>query len=175
MTTYKALLTVFSPGRVGLISEVTGLLFDQGVNIGDTSFSILGKGGGFISIIEVPNHLSELELSNELKSLSSLVDADIDVKRFSLPDEETPPKATTHKIWLEGKDQPGLLARISEVITDFGGNIVRLKSEQAHGADGVQYITQLDVNIPSERTSNCLATLANTAEGLGQKISAQKL
>ena len=41
MTTYKALLTVFSPDRVGLISEVSGLLFDQGINIGDTSFSIL--------------------------------------------------------------------------------------------------------------------------------------
>ncbi|WP_025896972.1 ACT domain-containing protein [Sneathiella glossodoripedis] len=106
MATYKALLTVFSPDRVGLISEVTGLLFDHGVNIGDTSFSILGKGGGFNSIVEIPQDLSEQDLINALKSLASLIDADIDLKRFSLPDQEAPPKSVTHQIWFEGSDQP---------------------------------------------------------------------
>lgn len=175
MNSYKALLTVFSPDRVGLISEVTGLLFDNGINLGDTSFSILGKGGGFSSLIDVPEHLSEYDLTQELKSLNSLSDADIDVKRFSLPDQETPPKAVTHKIWCEGNDQPGLLARLSEVFTEFSGNIVRLKSEQIEQADGTLFVTEFAVNIPKERTANCLATLANTAEGLGQRLTAQVL
>lgn len=175
MDSYKALLTVFSPDRVGLISEVTGLLFDHGVNLGDTSFSILGKGGGFSSLIDVPEHLTEYDLAQELKSLNSLTDADIDVKRFSLPDQETPPKSVTHKIWCEGRDQPGLLARLSEVFTDFDGNIVRLKSEQVEQTDGTLFVTEFAVNIPKARSSNCLATLANTAEGLGQKLSAETL
>ncbi len=174
MSSYKALLTVFSPDRVGLISEVTALLFDQGVNLGDTSFSILGKGGGFTSIIEVPDHLNEAELSDELKTLDSLKDADIDVKRFRLPDQQTPPRATTHQVRCEGPDQPGLLARLSEVFTEFEGNIVQLKSEQIELENGLIFIIELAVHIPSERAENCLAALNNTAEGLGQKLSAKK-
>ena len=174
MSSYKALLTVFSPDRVGLISEVTGLLFDQGINLGDTTFSILGKGGGFTSILEVPEHLDEFDLSKELRTLNSLVDADIDVKRFSLPDQQTPPRATTHQIRCEGPDQPGLLARLSEVITEFNGNIVQLKSEQVELESGINLLIELNAHIPLERAENCLAALGNTAQGLGQKLFAEK-
>ena len=174
MSSYKALLTVFSPDRVGLISEVTGLLFDQGINLGDTTFSILGKGGGFTSILEVPEHLDEFDLSKELRTLNSLVDADIDVKRFSLPDQQTPPRATTHQIRCEGPDQPGLLARLSEVITEFNGNIVQLKSEQVELESGINFLIELNAHIPLERAENCLAALGNTAQGLGQKLFAEK-
>jgi len=170
MTSYKALLTIFSPDRVGLISEVTSHLFNQGINLGDTSFSILGKGGEFSSIIDIPDHFSENGLGDELRSLNGLQDANVDVKRLSLPDEITPSTEITHHIRCEGEDQPGLLARLSEVFTDFDGNIVRLKSDHMQMDNGWYFVTHIAVSIPQDRAANCLATLSNTAEGLGQKL-----
>ena len=172
MSNYKALLSVFSNDRVGLISLVTGHLFDKGINLGDTTFAILGKGGEFTSIVEIPSELSETDLIAELRSLKGLGDADVDVRRFSLADIETPPTQITHQIKCEGNDQPGLLARLSEVFIDFDANIVRLKSDQIETPAGTKFITHFAVNIPPARANSCLAALDNTASALGQTLTA---
>ncbi|WP_373083752.1 glycine cleavage system protein R [Sneathiella sp.] len=171
MTQYKALLSVFSNDRVGLISLVTGHLFDKGINLGDTSFAVLGKGGEFTSIIEIPDDLTESILMAELRSLDGLSEADIDVRRFRLADVTTPPTEITHDIKCEGSDQPGLLARLSEVFIDFEANIVRLKSDQVNTPGGMKYVTLFSVNIPPQRANSCLAALDNTASALGQSLS----
>lgn len=175
MVSYKALLSVYSKDRVGLISDVAGLLFDKGVNLGDTSFAILAKGGEFSSVIDVPADVSEEELETGMRSLDTLQNADIQVKRFSVPDAETPPTEITHRIICQGEDQPGLLARLCEVFIEYDANIVRLKSDHIERADGALFTTRFSVNIPENRTANCLAALANTAEGLGQTFGSEML
>lgn len=175
MKSYQALLSIYSNDRVGLISEVTGYLFDQGVNLGDTTFAILGKGGEFTSIIEIPDDVTEDEISKDLTSIEGLKGAEVHVKRFSIKEAETPPKNITHRIKCEGEDQPGLLARLSEVFIDFDANIIRLKSDRMETATGTHFITRFSVNIPEQRTSNCIAALGNTAEGLGQHLTAEKV
>ena len=171
MSSYKALISVFSKDRVGLISEVTSLLFDEGINLEDTSFAVLGSGGGLTSVVDVPSHLSPDILAADIRSLEGMGDADVDVKRFSLPDEETPPTEITHRILCEGEDQPGLLARLSEVFLDYGANIVRLKSDHVDTDKGTHFVTRFAVSIPQNKADACLATLGNTAEGLGQKLT----
>ncbi|WP_334128432.1 glycine cleavage system protein R [Sneathiella sp.] len=171
MSTYKALLSVFSKDRIGLISLLSGHLFDKGVNLGDTSFAILGKGCAFTSIIEIPSEISESELAGELASLEGLEQADVDLRRFVLDDVETPPSRITHHIRCEGEDQPGLLARLTEVFIDFEANIVRLKSDQVKENDQTWFITLFSVYIPPERAENCLAALGNTAGLLGQTLT----
>ena len=122
MADYKALLSVFSKDRVGLISLVTGHLFDKGVNLDDV---------------------------------------------------DTPPTEVTHHIHCEGPDQPGVLARLSEVFIDFDANIVRLKSDQVEQEGKKKFITRFSVYIPETRVNNCLAALGNTASALGQTLSAE--
>ncbi|TNE34512.1 MAG: amino acid-binding protein [Alphaproteobacteria bacterium] len=173
MSSYKALLSIFSPDRVGLISAVSGHLFDRGINLGDTSFAILGKGGEFTSILEIPDDLDGADLTRELQSLDGLFDADIDLRRLSLGDVETPPNRITHHIRCDGADQPGLLARLSEVFIDFDANIVRLKSDQVATPEGLRFSTLFSVNIPPARAVSCLAALDNTAAALGQVLTFQ--
>ncbi|WP_340148851.1 hypothetical protein [uncultured Sneathiella sp.] len=173
MADYKALLSVFSKDRVGLISLVTGHLFDKGVNLEDTSFAVLGKGGEFTSVIDIPADLSEKELIDELHSLDGMKNADIDLRRFSFDDVDTPPTEVTHHIHCEGPDQPGVLARLSEVFIDFDANIVRLKSDQVEQEGKKKFITRFSVYIPETRVNNCLAALGNTASALGQTLSAE--
>ena len=171
MPDYTALLSIFSKDRVGLISLVTGHLFDRGINLGDTSFVRLGDGGKISSIIEIPADVTEDTLKEELLSLPGLAEADIDLRPLRSVNATTPPVEATHDILCEGQDQPGLLARLSEVFNDFDANIVRLESDQVVTESGTKFVTTLSVNIPDRRAANCLATLANTAESLGQSLT----
>jgi len=173
MANYKALLSVFSKDRVGLISLVTGHLFDKGINLEDTTFAVLGKGGEFTSVIDIPADLSEKALIDELHSLDGMENADIDVRRFSFGNVDTPPTEVTHHIHCEGPDQPGVLARLSEVFIDFDANIVRLKSDQVEQNGKKKFITRFSVYIPETRVNNCLAALDNTASALGQTLSSE--
>ncbi|MEH6547173.1 MAG: hypothetical protein V7701_12120 [Sneathiella sp.] len=173
MGTFKALLKVHSSDRVGLISLVTGHLFDRNINLGDTSFAILDKSGEFTSIIEIPSDLAEDTLSEEINSLEGLSDATVQVQRLDLANLQTPPKEVTHHIHCEGEDQPGLLARLSEVFIDYDANIVGLKSDQVQTKKGDIFITHFSVNIPKSRTNSCLAALSNTAGELRQNLTSE--
>ena len=64
------------------------------------------------------------------------------------------------------RDQPGLVARVSEAFVEFGANIVRLNSERVRGGRKTLYVTNFDVAIPSDRAQACLAAVANTAAQL---------
>jgi len=173
MGTFKALLKVHSSDRVGLISLVTGHLFDRNINLGDTSFAILDKSGVFTSIIEIPSDLTEKTLSEEIESLDGLSDAIVEVKKIDPANPKTPSTEVTHHILCEGEDQPGLLARLSEVFIDYDANIVGLKSDQVQTKRGVIFSIHFSVNIPESRTNSCLAALSNTAGELRQSLTSE--
>ena len=48
------LISITGEDQVGLIAKVTATLYELGVNLADTSFSVLGHGFEFASVSEVP-------------------------------------------------------------------------------------------------------------------------
>jgi glycine cleavage system transcriptional repressor len=157
-----ALVSVFCPDRTGLVAAVTGRLFDLGINLGDTSFSVLGSGAELTAVCECPDSLSLDELEDALKDMTELEPAEIKVVPFKLDPRHGPAGDVTHEITVRGGDQPGLVARICEVLVEFRANIVRLDA----GAEASDYVIRLAVNLPAASVEACLATLKNTAEGL---------
>ncbi|MDA0239435.1 MAG: ACT domain-containing protein, partial [Proteobacteria bacterium] len=81
---------------------------------------------------------------------------------------QPPEGQITHQIEVLGGDRPGLIARLCEVFGEFGANIVRLNAETV--GDG-KYSVKFSVAIPERSRSACLATVANTAEGLQLECS----
>lgn len=173
MDTFKALLKVHSSDRVGLISLVTGHLFDRNINLGDTSFSILDKHGEFTSIIEIPSDLTEDILLKEIETLVGLSDAIVTIQKIEIDKAKTPSREVTHHIRCEGEDQPGLLARLSEVFIDYDANIVSLKSNQVQANNRNIFVIHFSVSIPKARTNSCLAALSNTAGELRQNMTSE--
>jgi glycine cleavage system transcriptional repressor len=53
-----ALVSILAQDRVGLVSEVADHLFEAGVNLGDTTFAVLGTGAEFTAVCELPNGLA---------------------------------------------------------------------------------------------------------------------
>jgi glycine cleavage system transcriptional repressor len=164
-----AMISIFCPDRAGLIAAITGYLFDLGVNLGDTGFTVLGAGAEFNAVCEIPQGLEFTAIEAGLRPLPGLDKAEIEIRPFSLDPLHGPSGDITHQITISGGDQPGLVARLCETLVEFNANIVALNAGHARSApsspDGV-YVIRLAAWIPAERENACLATLSNTAETL---------
>ncbi|CAA7623574.1 conserved hypothetical protein [Candidatus Terasakiella magnetica] len=154
------LISVFCPDRTGLVAAITGRLFELGANLGDTSFAMLGGGGEFTSVCDLPADVLVHEVNAALTAMPELKDARISVRAFELDASHGPLGRITHRVVVSGGDRPGLVARLSEVFGQFQANIVRLDAQRVPEQD--IYVTRFSVSIPS-RVEACLATIGNTA------------
>ncbi len=170
-----ALISTFCPDRVGLVSGITGHLFELGINLRDATFASLGSGADFSAVCELPQTATLAELQASLSALPVLAGAQVKVTPFEYDPIPGPQALVTHRIEVSGGDQPGLIARLSEIFTQFGANIVRLDAQTLPDRTGERYSLRFSVSIPPERAGTCLAAVANTAETLALNCTAQAL
>lgn len=161
------LVSVFCPDRTGLVAAIAGRLFEIGANLGDTSFAVLGTAAEFTAICRIPDHIAADVLRVELAALPELAGATVSVSPFGFEAQHGPTADVTHVISVSGGDRPGLVARLSEVFTQFKANIVRMDAQTVPEAAGTRYITRFAVWIPPASVGACLNTVANTAGELG--------
>mgnify|MGYP001605713194 CR=1 FL=1 len=161
-----ARITIACPDRTGRIAEVAGCLFDLGVNLGDTSFAVLGAAAEFAAVCELPAGVGLAAARDRLAALDVLRGAEIAVLPFTLDPVHGPSGHVTHHVAVSGADRPGLIARLCEAFASFEANVVQLNAERQPGPAGDGYVARFAVSIPAERAAACLATVSNTAEGL---------
>lgn len=159
-------ISIFCPDKVGLISAVTGKLFDLGINLGDTNFAVLGTGAEYTAVCSIPDSLVEDDIKDQLAFLPELEAAEIRVTPFNLPVSHAATANITHRILIEGGDNPGLVARLTEVFVEFQANIVRLNTELILREPTNQYRIDIQVYIPEVSVSRCIAIIENTASTL---------
>lgn len=169
------LISIICSDKPGLISAVTGALFELGVNLGDTTFTMLGEGAEFTAVCESPADLPAGELAEQLGTLEDLENAEITVRPFSYASTHKATENITHHIVLQGRDQPGLIARMTEVFADYEANIVRMDSKKLAADSEARYLIQLWVSIPGARAKACLATVTNTATVLDMQSSWERV
>src|SRR6266850_8046183 len=109
-----ALISIICEDRIGLIAEVAGRLYDLGINLGDTTFAVLGSAAEFTTLAELPDHQSLGGVETELSGLSALKGGKVSVAPFSHRAQHDDTARITHRIEIEGEDSPGLVARLSE-------------------------------------------------------------
>ena len=110
----------------------------------------------------MPESCPVAECTTALRELT-LENAEIRVEQIAAAPELTSAPGATHMIECAGIDQPGLIARLSEIFIEYNANIVSLAASATDEKDARIYTTRFAVAIAPERASNCLATLANTA------------
>jgi glycine cleavage system transcriptional repressor len=163
MAKNTALISILCEDHTGLIADVTGRLYDLGVNLGDTSFAVLGGGAKFTIVGKLPPDVSIADVDEELRSLPVLKTAELSVGPFAFRETHDQSAHVTHRIEIIGNDSPGLIARLSEALRRMGANIVELNSESVPGAGGARFVLRMAVSIPQDKTAVCLATVDNTA------------
>jgi glycine cleavage system transcriptional repressor len=162
-----ALVSILAQDRGGLVSELADHLFDAGLNLGDTTFAVLGTGAELTAVCELPNGLELETLEQGLVQRPTLGAAQVRVVPYMFDQKPDETSHVSHRITISGGDQLGLVARLSHVFAQYGANIVRLEARKLPEVEGGLYVTRFAVSIPPDRASNCLATVGNTAGALG--------
>jgi glycine cleavage system transcriptional repressor len=165
--THLFIVSVVCPDRPGLIAALSERLFDLGANLGDASFSVLGRGAEFTAVCEMPASLSAAEIGDALRTLPETEGGEISVRAFAFAPEQDDSGRTTHLIEVGGGDRPGLVARLAEVFQQYGANIVRLNSVRSARDGRAAYVIRIAAHIPADCGESCLNTVANTAGELG--------
>ena len=69
MPANTALISIICQDSAGLIADVTGRLYDLGVNLGDTTFAVLGGGAEFTLVGKLPADVDLAEVERELRAV----------------------------------------------------------------------------------------------------------
>jgi glycine cleavage system transcriptional repressor len=168
-----ALVSILCLDRVGLVSAIADHLFEEGINLRDTTFAVLGKGAEFTTVCELPAGIAAADLESSLRALPELEGAQIRVVPYAFDPSPGPTGRITHRVEVSGGDQLGLIARLSEIFTQYGANIVRLDAQKLPEAESGRYVTRFAVWLPPDRAETCLASVANTAGSLGLESRAE--
>ena len=163
MANNTALISILCEDRAGLIADVTGRLYDLGINLGDTTFAVLGGGAKLTVVAKLPSDISIADVEDELRSIAVLNGADMSVAPFTYRETHGQTAQVTHRIEITGDDSPGLIARVSEALRPMGANIVELNSESVPGASGARFLLRMAIWVPQGKEAVCMATIANTA------------
>lgn len=167
---HQYLVNVVCKDQTGLIAQISGALFDLGINLGSTHFALLGEGAEFSAVCETENHILEEDIMEQLRNIENMEDAQITIKPFEHAANKPDNAKISHHIIIDGGDHAGLIARLSEVFIEFDGNIVRMITEKHLAKPHNLYHIEIDAYIPPERADACLATLSNTASSLGMQF-----
>jgi len=178
----ELVITAVGPDRAGLVDELTGYLLEAGANIGDSR--MVHFGGQFALILEVtpregdvsalraglPGVGQKIGLAVTVSSPTQATDA-----APSLSNRETTVDtgATTCRVRLSARDQPGIVHRVTHALRAFGINIEELVTTLTSTAYGDKPRFNMDatVTLPAGvSVDDVRATLAQLSEPLDCEV-----
>lgn len=135
-------ITILGHDRPGIIAEATGILSSLGMNLEDSSMTLL-RGHFAMTLItagEAPVDVVEAALE------TMTAGGDLAVAVRELPTEEqTPTDGTSWVLSVHGGDRPGIVSSITSLVADAGGNITDLSTRLA----GDLYVLVAEVDLPT--------------------------
>ncbi|HKH56851.1 MAG TPA: ACT domain-containing protein [Propionibacteriaceae bacterium] len=143
-------ITVVGHDRPGIIARAADILARAGMNLEDSSMTLLR--GHFAMTLICAGEASTSEIES---ALLPLVDESLDVTVRELPVEaDQPPLGLPYLVTVHGADRLGIVARLAGVIAAAGGNITDLSTRLA----GDLYVLIAEVDLPTAVDVEALRT-----------------
>jgi glycine cleavage system transcriptional repressor len=162
-------VTVLGHDRPGIIAETTGVLAELGANLEDSTMTILR--GHFAMVVVATAEVTPVEAEDALRSLSAEGTLQVSVREIPYEDPAAP-RGSTYLLSVHGADRPGIVATVTGLVAEAGGNITDLSTRLS----GDLYVLLAEVDLPGtvdpEELSRDLATVG--AE-LGVEVSLRVL
>lgn len=160
MTTLHA-ITVLGHDRPGIIAETTGVLAALGLNLEDSTMTLLR--GHFAMTLVCAGEASGSEVEAALAPLAAGGTLTVTVRE--VPAEQA--SATAGSSWVltvHGGDRPGIVSAIVGEVAAVGGNITDLTTRLA----GELYLLVAEIDLPSETDVESVdAAIRAAADALG--------
>ena len=157
-------VTVLGDDRRGIVADVTAALAGLGGNLEDSTMTLLR--GHFAMVVLVRTSHSAAEVQTALAPLTE--GGALVVEARLLPDHETQDRpGTAYTLRVHGADRPGIVADITGVVAQHGGNIVDLGTRLGRGL----YVLVAELALPQGTTPARLESdLTEAARRLGVEV-----
>jgi len=157
-------ITVLGHDRPGIIAATTHALADLGVNIEDSSMTLLR--GHFAMTLVTDGAIS---VDDALAALAFLEqDGTLTVTVREMPDEDDVRRGAPYVLSVHGGDRPGIVARLAAVVARAGGNITDLSTRLAGGL----YVLIAECDFPDSADMAVVhAAVSDAANELGVAAS----
>ncbi len=143
-------ITAIGKDRTGIVAGVSKVLFDLGVNIEDSSMTILRSEFAMILIISTKKGVDASDFETHFEKLGNRLGLFISVKEID--EEEICPKkpysGTPFIISVIGTDKPGIVFRVAELLSSRKINITNLTTKVVPGEKTPVYTMLIEVDIP---------------------------
>jgi glycine cleavage system transcriptional repressor len=135
-------ITVIGHDRPGIIAETTRLLADLGLNIEDSTMTLLR--GHFAMMLISAGDVAAADVERALSPLTE--DGSLSVSVREVPDEpEHPPVGASYVLTVHGGDRAGIVSRVVGEVAAVGGNVTDLTTRLA----GDLYLLVAEVDVPA--------------------------
>ncbi len=151
-------LTIIGRDRPGIVSQVTGILFDLGCNIADSSCSILGGQFSMILILAHPDYVDRESFGDAFLPLE---ESGLSVfLRVLKPGGEIRPdiEGDLCMISVYGSDKPGIVYRVAKILGEKQVNITDLNTKLVGSEERPVYVLILEAVLPENITEEDVDT-----------------
>jgi len=153
-------ITVVGHDRPGIIARTAEVLSAYGMNLEDSSMTLLR--GHFAMTLICAGQTPAVEVEH---ALTAAMDPSLAVTVRAVPDElDGQPVGSTYLVTVHGADRLGIVARLAGTIAAVGGNITDLTTRLT----GDLYVLVAEVDLPPGADVAALeSALASTSRELG--------
>ena len=134
-------VTVLGHDRPGIIAETTGALARLGLNIEDSTMTLLR--GHFAMMLITDGAAEREQVEEALADLTS--DGTLSVSVREVPEEGGQRRGTPYLLSVHGGDRPGIVSSVVAEVAAVGGNITDLTTRLA----GDLYLLVAEIDLPS--------------------------
>lgn len=158
-------ITVLGHDRPGIIAEATDRLAGLGLNLEDSTMTLLR--GHFAMTLVCAGAATDAEIAAALSPLET--DGSLTVTVREVPTEHpVVGDGTEWVLSVHGGDRPGIVSAVIGVVAGAGGNITDLTTRLA----GDLYVLVAEVELPADADAEAVsAELRSVAEGLGVGVT----
>jgi glycine cleavage system transcriptional repressor len=161
-------ITVLGHDRPGIIAEATGALAGLGLNIEDSTMTLLR--GHFAMMLITHGDAEAPAVEEALSALTA--DGSLSVSVREVPSESGTPAGAAYLLSVHGGDRPGIVSSVVGEVAKVGGNITDLSTRLV----GDLYVLTAEVDLPAEvDTAGLVEALHATAARLGVKATLSPL
>src|SRR5690349_11712205 len=161
-------ITVLGHDRPGIIAETTGVLAELGLNIEDSTMTLLR--GHFAMMLITDGDVNASTAEESLAGLTA--DGSLSVSVRQVPAEHVVSRGSAYLLSVHGGDRPGIVSSVVAEVAKVGGNITDLTTRLA----GELYVLIAEVDLPASADRDALQrSLEGVAGELGVGVSLRPL
>lgn len=158
-------ITVLGNDRPGIIAYTTRILAELGLNIEDSTMTILR--GHFAMTLICEGTASAAVIEDRLSPLEADGALTVTVREV-LPDAERDLSGTPYVLTVHGGDRPGIVSAMTAEVARAGGNITDLTTRLAGGL----YLVVAEVDLPLDADADKLEqAVREAATRLGVQVT----